>query len=281
MDDLYALTYALISPELEIVGITSAHFNNTQLLTDSMWHIYPTKNINTLKISQDLNEEILRLMDTLEIPHPKGCNRMVGYAWGFYEGAPVPESPAVDFIIEQALWVPDGQKLTVIVLGASTNLAAAILKNPDIVPKLSCHLLATKYDIRRNAWDKNSFNVRNDLNAFDIIMNTPGLEVYIIPGNVSRKLVFERQKTLDLLNDSAGIEQLLRRRWDEVSAGKTWIMWDLALIQAIVHPELAVVEDCPAPPENTKEEVKVYTSINYESMQELFWKRMKKFKKEE
>lgn len=111
MDDFYAIVSALLDDQLDVTALISAHFNNPQLLTDSLWHIYPTDNINTLQISQDENEELLSRMDMENIPHPMGCDRMIGYAWGYYPGAPIPSSPGVDHIIAEAKKASPGKKL--------------------------------------------------------------------------------------------------------------------------------------------------------------------------
>lgn len=277
MDDLYAIAGALASDRGELIGITSAHFNNVQLLTDSVWHIYPVENINTLKISQDLNEKILANLGRTDIPLPEGCDRMVGYSWGYYEGAPVPESPAVDFIIEQALKTPSGEKLAVIILGPVTNVAAAVLKSPEIIEKICVYALTMRYDPLLNAWNKNSFNARNDINGLDVLLNSRALEMYVIPGNVSSRMVFQREETLKrLASMDHPLAELLARRWEEVSAGDSWIMWDVALVEAFLNPRFAVTETLEGPPENGFRPLQVYVDINVEEMQSCFWKKLER-----
>jgi hypothetical protein len=48
-------------------------------------------------------------------------------------------------------------------------------------------------------------------------------------------------------------------------------MWDLALIEAILHPGLADYKSVKTPPENTRRKVKVYTSISAQAMEAEFW----------
>ena len=85
VDDLFAIAIALLEPELEIVGITSAQ-----------WHTSPKAPNDNVGESQRLNEEILELMGKTDIPHPEGANfPMVN------THRPQP-SEAADFIIEQA-----------------------------------------------------------------------------------------------------------------------------------------------------------------------------------
>jgi inosine-uridine nucleoside N-ribohydrolase len=280
MDDLYAIVRALADEELEVIGITSAHFNNPQLLTDSLWHIYPTEDINTVRISQKLNEQILQSMNMDTVPHPLGCDRMVGYAWGYYEGAPIPESPATEFIIEQARKHSPANKLNIMCLGAVTNVASAILQDSSIAKSIRLYCLTMKYDVAEGVWNKNSFNARNDINGLDIILNERNLECWIIPGNVSATLRFNHKNTVRRLQKiESPTARILEKRWEEVDAGKEWIMWDLALVEAFINPELAEVEARSKPPENRGGNVKVYIDIKKDKMIDNFWQNYLRFER--
>ncbi|MCG6187970.1 nucleoside hydrolase [Maribellus maritimus] len=272
MDDMYAIVRALDSDDFELLGLVSAHFNNPQMVTDSMWHNYSTKNINTVELSQRENEQLLLEVNRSQIPHPQGCEKMVGFAWGFNHGTPVQYSEGVDFIITEAKKASPGNKLDIACLGPVTNVAAAILAEPDIAKNIHLHILSMKYDPETGVWNKNEFNARNDLNALDIVLDCTDLELSIISGQVSGQLVFERketQKRLSVYNNK--ISQNLLTRWDFVNAGERWIMWDLALIESIIHPELAKTEMVLTPPENLQRKVEVYTDIDEKKMEADFW----------
>jgi len=271
MDDLYAIVRAVRSPELEVAALYSAHFNNVQLLTDDKWHIYPTEDIDTVAISQRINEHLLRLMGREEIPHPRGCDRMLGFAWGPPKRAPGPPSPAIDHLIREARALPEGEKLDVVVLGAVTNVAAALHKAPAIAPRLRCHIISMRYDTERGVWNKNSFNARNDLNGLDLLLARRDLELRVMPGNVSAALKFQRRVALERLDPEVELEAFLRKRWDQVSAGREWIMWDLALVEALIDPSLATTRTVPAPPENGGRPLEVYHSIDAAAMERAFW----------
>lgn len=275
MDDLYAIVRSLIDEDVKLIALTSAHFNNVQLVTDSLWNIYPTAGINTVKISQDINESLLEGLKKDDIPHPQGCDRIVGYSWGYYEGAPVPTSDAVDFIIHEAKEHNPENKLNILCVGPVTNVAAAILREPGIEKNIRLFSLSMKYDEENKAWDKNSFNARNDINALDLVLNNVDLEFIVIPGNVSRTLTFRRDETLERLGRwEHPVTDILAKRWDEVSAGDSWIMWDLALVEAVIHPEMATLQKIPAPPENGSREIYVYTDIDEDKMRDEFWRLM-------
>ncbi len=278
MDDLYAIVSAVADPQAELIALTSAHFNNPQLLTDSIWHIYPTKGIKPIEISQALNEELLEGLNLLSLPHPQGAAGMIGYAWGYERGWPIPEAPAIDFIIEQARAASPQNKLNVVVLGPVTNIAAAIEREPSIAPNIRCYMLGTKYDVEKQIWNKNSFNARNDINALDVLLNNADLELIVMPITIVYQFRFQREMTQKRLSTyDHPVAKMLNRRWDEVHAEKEWIMWDLALVEAILHPELATLEARQTPPENTQRMIQVYTDIDEAGMQAIFWEKFRKW----
>ncbi|NBC03579.1 MAG: hypothetical protein GVY20_07735, partial [Bacteroidetes bacterium] len=86
---------------------------------------------------------------------------------------------------------------------------------------------------------------------------------------------FQKQETLEKLSrwDHPTVE-ILERRWDEVSAGDSWIMWDLALVEAMIHPEWATFETVSAPPENGGREIVMISDIDEDQMREEFWRLM-------
>ncbi len=278
MDDLYAITYALMNEDAKVSALISAHFNNVQLLTDSMWNSYPTKNINTLEISQQLNEKILEELDMTDIPHPRGCEKMIGYSWGYYPGAQIPDAPAVNYIIKQARNASPENKVNIVVLGAVTNVAVALERSPEIAKNIRLYILSMKYDVEKQVWNKNSFNANNDRNGLDLILNNKELELFVIPGQVSKQMVFNKQKTKEKLAEYDNeISRLLSERWESVNAGDTWIMWDLALVQAIIYPKMATLDQRMAPPENTQRKINVYIDIDEEKMRKAFWKTYRKY----
>ncbi len=277
MDDLYAIVRCFDTDDVELTGLISAHFNNVQLLTDSAWNSYSTKNINSLKLSQMENKLLLDQCKMTHIPHPAGCEKMVGFAWGYYPGAQVPTSDGVDFIIELAKKASPGNKVKIVCLGAVTNVAAAILKDASIAKNVSLYILSMKYDVRTKIWNKSEFNARNDINALDLVLNNPDLELTVIPAEVSGQLMFDRKETQSrLAKYNNGVSKNLSTRWDKVNAGESWKMWDLALVEAIIHPEFATLEKGVPPPENKQREINVYTAINVQKMKDDFWESFEK-----
>jgi purine nucleosidase len=257
IDDLYALVRALLEPRFDIAGISSAQWNHRLSPPDTvLW-------------SQRLNEEILGMMGRRDIPTPMGAEMIMGKPWG---GDEPRDSPAARLMITQARQMPAGQKLVIASLGAATNVASAIKLAPDIVPRISCYVLAGRYHADRRVWDKDEFNLRNDLNAANFLFNTEGLELHLMPVNILLDFRFQRDEVVRRLSTRGTIWDYLVSRWISHSpASESWIMWDLALIQAIARPELATEAMVTTPPENRQRDIHVYTAIDRDGMLRDWW----------
>ena len=258
IDDLFAVVRALTEPDMKIIGLISSHWNFHEQASDS-----------SVLISQEINEKILTILNLTNIAHPTGASEMVRFP-----GNPVPQpSDGAKFIIDNAYGLPSGEKLKVITLGATTNLASAILMDSSIIPKLDCYILGLQYDYIRRTWNKNEFNTRCDLDAMDIILNTKNLDVTVMTSTVSKDLIFRQEETFDRLRNKGDIWNWLLENWTEKYRDQSeWIMQDVALIEAILHPKFATVKELNTPPENTQRKIKVYTKIKTEAMIKDYWK---------
>ena len=257
IDDFYAIVRALLEPDFDVVGLSSGQWNH---------RLSPPE---TVRASQAFNEEILRLMGRYDIPHPLGAEMIMGKPWG---GDEPRDSPAARLMIEAARATPEGEKLTIASLGAVTNLASALKLAPDIVPKVACYILSGRFFADREVWDKDEFNLRNDLNAANYLFNLEGLELHVMPVNILFDFTFRRERVMERLAGKGGIWDVLATRWLTHSPqSETWIMWDLALVIAMARPELATEAPFMTPPENAQREVHVYTSVDEEAMREDWW----------
>lgn len=273
MDDLYAIAHLVKSDKIDLIGLSSAHFNNPDLLVFEKWNAYDTKGLNTVEESQRLNEEILAALGRTDIPHPLGSDRQIGRAWGQQDPR---DSPAVQAMIAAARGISDGEKIDILTLGALSNMASALILAPDILTKIRVFSLGAKYDPTTKVWNKSEFNIRNDLNAFDYLLNLEGLDFTVMPLEAAFPLKFNREKTYEMLDESLKIEQILEDRWKVQNLqDKTRVMWDLALVAAYLHPELAVIESVSTPPENTQRTIRAFIKIDAPALEIEFWKIIK------
>jgi len=257
IDDLYAIVRALLEPRFRVVGLSSAQWNHRHSPPD------------TVLRSQAINQDLLRLMKRTDIPVPLGTEMSMGKPWG---GTEPSDSAAAQFIIRAARAMPRGEKLRVVSLGATTNLASAIALAPDIVPKLACYVLAGRYYADRRVWDKDEFNVRNDLNATNFLFNAEGLELHVMPINILLEFKFEQKATVEGLTGKGEVWDYLANRWLSFAPGHgQWIMWDLALVQALARPELATESEVNPPPENAQRKIFAYTRVDVAGMRADWW----------
>ena len=273
MDDLYAIVRLVKEPSVELIGLSSAHFNNPDLLVFEKWNAYDTKGLNTIADSQRLNEQILKALKRLDIPHPIGADRQVGRAWGQEDAR---DSKAARAIIAAVKTLREGEKLDILTIGAMTNLASALILAPEIKSRIRCFALGAQYDPKTNVWNKNEFNIRNDLNAFDYLLNLEGFDLTMMCLQAARPLQFKRDYTYQKLDESIETEKILEDRWREQNPqDATRVMWDLALVEAYLNPDLAQIETVTTPPENKQRKIMAYTKIDEVALADDFWKMLK------
>ncbi|MEP0711788.1 nucleoside hydrolase [Algoriphagus sp.] len=273
MDDLYAIAHLVKSEKIDLIGISSAHFNNADLNVFEKWNAYDAATLKPVEESQRLNEEILEAMGRTDIPHPLGADRQIGRAWGQQDPR---DSPAAQAIIAAAREMKGAEKLDVLTLGAMTNIATALMLAPDIKDKIRLYSLGSWYTPETKAWNKSEFNIRCDLNAFDYLLNLQGLDFTIMTTTTSFALKFDRDETYAALDESVAIQKILADRWRiHNPQDKTRVMWDLALVEAYLYPEWATVSTVMTPPENAPRSVKIFSEIDAAAMKKEFWRIIK------
>lgn len=265
IDDLYAIVRALIAPEFQVEGITSAHFTRS------------TQSNDTVHQSQRFNEQILDAMNLRDkIPHPVGGDRSMESPT-----SPV-DSPAARLIIERAHAGGPNDKLTVMALGACTNLASALVIDPTIKDKVVFAFIDGDY--KDGQWGPGIFNWRNDIHAVKAIFESD-VEYYHMPArSVSIEMKLSKRDVDEHMKGKGGVWDLLVDRWEtfpRTAKSKEKVMWDIALVEALLRPSLATKQVVGAPiihdasnvdqyPENPRK-VTVFEAIDAEGMRDDFW----------
>jgi len=274
MDDLYAIVRLVKDPSVDLIGLSSAHFNNPDLLVFEKWNAYDTKGLNTVAESQRLNEQILKALGRQVIPHPIGADRQIGRAWGQEDAR---DSKAAQAIIQAVKSLPESEKLDILTIGAMSNLASALILAPEIKSRIRCFALGAQYDPKTKVWNKNEFNIRNDLNAFDYLLNLEGLDLTMMCLQAALPLQFKREDTYTKLDETNEAEKILEYRWREQNPqDETRVMWDLALVEAYLNPAKAQIKSVKTPPENKKRKIKAYIKIDEKALADDFWEVLKK-----
>lgn len=265
IDDLYAIVRASVAPEFQVEGVTSAHFTRS------------TESNDTVYKSQELNEQLLTAMNLHEtIPHPVGGDRSMSAA-----DMPV-DSPAARLIIERAHAGSPDDKLVVIALGACTNLASALLLDPTIESKVVFAFIDGDY--KNGQWGPGIFNWRNDIHAVKAIFESEVEYIHMPARSVSIDMKLTKQDVDHYLKGRGGVWDLLVERWEtfpRTAKSQEKVMWDVALIEALLRPELATPKMVGAPIVHTAEvveqfpdnprRIKVYEAIDASGMSDDFW----------
>ena len=270
IDDLFAIVRGLIEPNLKIEGITS-----------SQWHTSPKAPNDSVARSHQMNREITELMEMTEVPLAMGANTPL------VNKVRPQESQAAEFIIEKAVAVPLNQKLEIAVLGPCTNVASAVLMEPGIISKISVSYIGFWHNHQTNTWNKREFNTNNDPNAVNVLLDTNGLEFNVMTASTSQYLVFLKEEVDQHLKGEGGIGDYLVRRWEtydrhwqkEDPEKTRWIMWDVAIIEALANPMLAKKELVKIPHDNLMRDIYAYTSIDVEAMKQSYWSALDSFVK--
>ena len=96
-------------------------------------------------------------------------------------------------------------------------------------------------------------------------------------------IIFNKNETFKNLGNNK-LGNFIKKRWNnykrwwtsEDPEQKKWIMWDLALIEAIANPEFSKINTFKTPPQNLERNIKIYTYIDSTNMKIDFWRHYNK-----
>ncbi len=259
IDDLFAIIRAVESDRMNVLGITSAQF-----------HISPLASDSSVLESQEVNVELMKLLNREEIPLPMGSNHPL-----LSEKEPR-VSEASSFIVSKAHEHSSDKPLNIVILGSCTNVASAIIQDPSILSKIKVYYLGFWHNPESNTYNKKEFNSGNDTIAVNFLLDEVNLNLTVMSATTSQKLVFKKDQ---MEKQESEIGKYLFKRWvnfkrwwtSEDPENNRWIMWDVALIEALIHPEWSEKKKFTTPPENTQRTIEIYTWIDAQSMTEDFW----------
>jgi inosine-uridine nucleoside N-ribohydrolase len=222
IDDQWAITYLLLQLRFDVLGVMSAHAPS----------ITAPAGYTSYRILVDVVENRLRM--SAHPPLIEGGSQPL-------ENAKTPRpSPAVSFLIETSRRFSKNNRLTVLMIGAATDVASAILTDPTIVERVRVVQMGFT-----DEQDGNEFNVANDVHAVQAILDSK-VPLIIGPGKVCRaslSLTFDQAR--EMLTKRGAIGAWL---WEEYQAwyfrvvkplrvndfSKPWVIWDdIALAYAL------------------------------------------------
>ncbi len=236
IDDQFAVVYALFSPEHIVVeALHAAPFHNSRSSGpgDGMEKSF---------------EEIHRLLARLPAADTtkEGFVKQGSTQWLPSEGTPVESDATVD-LIERALASPPEDPLYVIAIGAITNVASALLLEPEIQRRIVLLWLGGH---ARHWPDTREFNLRQDPAASRVVLDC-GVPLVRFPcmGVVSH-LHTTQPEMAEHVRGKGAIGDYLFQIYSDYHADQfaySKQIWDLAPLGWLVNPDWAQMEIVSSP----------------------------------
>jgi len=184
IDDALALAVALRSPELQVVGVTTVFRDG------------PRRAL--------LAREVTNRFGGTNVPVVAGCSDPILPDWGnFPEGQKLGrqfealspdarwEEPrhAVDFLITTARdFARRGEDLTIVTIGALTNLALALRLAPDIVPSIKIRAMGALWGRAQAEW-----NILCDPEAAALVLRS-GVNITFVSFDVTEQVALSDEQ---------------------------------------------------------------------------------------
>ena len=231
-DDQFALVHALLSPErLQVEAIYAAPFHNSR----------STGPGHGMELSY---QEILRLLGELQLPAEVPVERG---STDYLSGAGPGDSAAVRDLVARAMASPAEDPLYVVAIGAATNVASALLLEPEIAGRVVLVWLGGQ----ALHWpDTAEFNLRQDVAAARVLLDC-GAPLVLLPclGVVSH-LHTSVPEIERHVAPAGGIGRLLAQRFMEACAsapGGSKAIWDMAAVGYLIDPEWVATQLVSSP----------------------------------
>ncbi|TYP76686.1 nucleoside hydrolase [Paenibacillus methanolicus] len=222
IDDQFAVVYALQSSErLQVEAFYAAPFHND----------LSTGPHDGMRKSYEELHKILKLMNRTEVPVYLGSDR-------YLPGPEIPvESEGARNLIERALSSSPEDPLYVVAIGAITNVASAILMNPDIIENIVVVWLGG----HALHWpDTREFNLEQDIHAARVMLDS-GVPLVLVPCHGAASNLKTTLAEIEAYVKDAGVigaylhETFRNCHSDHFAYSR--VIWDLAAIAYLVDDE--------------------------------------------
>ena len=275
IDDQFALVQMMLSHErIMVEGIYAAPFSMNERADN------PEKG---MELSYD---EILRLLERINVSHEnfvfKGVKEYVGSA------KKVVDAPAVDDLIKKAHEGSADNPLYVIAIGAISNVASALIKDPSIKEKIVVIWLGGNALYWPHSYD---FNLKQDVGGAQILFDC-GVPLVMVPcAGVTTHLTTTVPEVEKYIEPHGEIGKFLAMRFKEYSDDhKGWSkeLWDMAAVAWLINEEWTPTNIIPSPilsdnmtwsVDNRRHSIKIVTMLNRDEIIKDFIFKLERFNK--
>lgn len=191
VDDALAIAYAVRSPEIEVLGLTTTFGNITvdEAARNSLL-VLEKLGRSDVPVARGA-EQPLKRIKTAYPRHIHGEHGLGGAEWSEPAGKPLPEH-AADFIVRQVRARPN--ELTLVFVGPLTNLALAVQKDPGIASLVKrVVIMGGAVRAPGNVTPYAEANIFSDPEAADIAFRA-GLPLVVVGLDVTMKTLLPRTR---------------------------------------------------------------------------------------
>ncbi|SEB48843.1 purine nucleosidase/pyrimidine-specific ribonucleoside hydrolase [Paenibacillus sp. GP183] len=219
IDDALALAFALNCPEVNILGVTTV-FGNTKAKAKIATNLLDTAGFKQIPVYAGCGQPLNQPIDETKLP----C-QYIKETMGEIDLNPV---NAVDFIIDSVMHSDDS--LTLVTIGPLTNVAVALLKEPQLKQKLNkIVMMGGSYYFHYVEW-----NIQCDPEAAHIVFQS-NIPVKAIGLDVTKQCLMNADQLKRLESEKAS--PLVRLLWQLI---RQWQIETKDRILPILHDALAV-----------------------------------------
>ena len=250
-DDQFALSYLIKNKEhFNIEAITIAPFSHKK------------RNVSVEEGQELSYNEVLKICKWLNFDT---TNKVFKGSMDYIVNGYNEENLAVNKIIEIAL---KNNKTYILAIGAITNVALAIKKEPKIIDKIEVIWLGSTSIIGKKNTD---FNFRQDVEAVKIVFESK-VDLTVVPGNIAASLMTSVYELEHYLKDKSELcNYLIDRFYNDGYHGiqDRRIIWDISVVAYMINKEWfdTIEINCPNINEDTSYDLNTnnhkVTFVNY------------------
>ncbi|GAA1012607.1 hypothetical protein Aple_006520 [Acrocarpospora pleiomorpha] len=232
-DDQFAIVHALLSPSFDLRGLIPAHFGTRR----------------SQRSMQESRQEIDLLLDLLGLTVPVADGAPTALP---DERTPV-DSPGARLIIEESMLASEDDPLHVAFLGPLTDMAAAVLLDPELVrrPVVVIWIGGSGY----RGYDEGTeveFNLSNDIHAANVVFDS-GITVWQVPRDVYTKVSVSYAELQEKIGDAGPLGRYLIKQLHEWNAAyhpspiESRSLGDSPAVALMLFPQSGNLRVTPAP----------------------------------
>ena len=246
IDDQFAIAYMFANPEkINVKALYAAPF------------YFPEMNNKSTSPKDGMDrsyDEILKVLAMIDVAQSIKDEVYKGSEIFLKDDQTPVDSPAAQHLAKIAMQYDSKNPLYVVAIGAISNIASAILLNPEITQRIVVVWLGG----HALHWpDTKEFNMHQDIPAARVVFNS-GVPLVLLPchGVVSSFTVTEAELSKWLLDKNDISHYLASNTIEEVTyaKGRPWarVIWDVVAIAWLLDEQFMSesLEKCPIPQDN-------------------------------